>query len=75
MASAKKKNVATHPVRKTGKPRGSSKFFSENDDLRLGMDRRKFSYTVHVPERRSSQNRIKSSKTFKDAKPIKSDPC
>ena len=75
MASAKMKNAKMHSIQKTGKLGVSREFLSENDDLRLGMERRKFSYTIHVPERRSGQNRIKSSKAFTNKKPIKPDPC
>jgi hypothetical protein len=29
----------------------------QNGDKRLGIERRRFSYDVHIPERRSGQNR------------------
>ncbi len=59
MASAKTKNTLKQPIQKAFENRKSSKFLSEIEDLRLGMERRKFSYTRHVPERRSGQNSVK----------------
>ncbi len=60
MASAKTKNTTKHPIQKACENRKSSEFLSEIEDLRLGMESRKFSYTIHIPERRSGQNRVKS---------------
>jgi hypothetical protein len=60
MTSAKTKSPAKHPIQKACENRKSSEFLSEIEDLRLGMERRKFSYTIHIPERRSDQNRVKS---------------
>ena len=55
MASAKIKSAQTHPARNTLKQGESAKLLGKNEDLRLGMERRKFSYTIHIPERRSGQ--------------------
>jgi hypothetical protein len=60
MASSKTKNTTKHPIQKAFENRKSSEFLSEIEDLRLGMERRKFSYTIHIPERRSDQNQVKS---------------
>jgi hypothetical protein len=35
--------------------------FIDNDDRRSGIDRRKFSYAVYIPERRSNKDRRKGS--------------
>lgn len=35
------------------------KILLDNDDRRLGTDRRRFSYAVHIPERRSGIDRRK----------------
>jgi len=59
MASAETKNAIKQPNQKAFENRKSSEFLSEIEDLRLGMERRKFSYTRHVPERRSGQNSVK----------------
>jgi len=32
-------------------------FIKDNEDKRLGLDRRQFSYDKHIPERRSGQDR------------------
>jgi len=32
-------------------------FISDNGGMRLGLDRRQFSYDKHIPERRSAKNR------------------
>ncbi len=60
MASAKTKNTTKRPIQKACENRKSSESVSEIEDLRLGMERRKFSYTIHIPERRSGQNHVKS---------------
>jgi hypothetical protein len=65
MASAKTKNNQKHPIQKVCENRKSSEFLSEIEDLRLGMERRKFSYTLHIPERRSGQNSVKPNNHFK----------
>ena len=36
-------------------------FIKDNEDTRLGLDRRQFSYDKHIPERRSGQDRRTSS--------------
>ncbi len=65
MASAKTKNTTKHPIQKACKNRKSNEFLSEIEDLRLGMERRKFFYTIHIPERRLGQNHCKSVKSIK----------
>jgi hypothetical protein len=60
MASSETKNTTKHPIQKAFENRKSSEFLREIEDLRLGMERRKFSYTLHVPGRRSGQNRVTS---------------
>jgi hypothetical protein len=37
----------------------NNKTFPANDDRRSGIDRRKFSYAVYIPERRSNIDRRK----------------
>jgi len=64
MASAKTKNAIKQPIQKAFENRKSSEFLSEIEDLRLGMERRKFSYTIHIPERRSGQARVNSRQSF-----------
>lgn len=59
MASAKKKNSTRHTTQKTSENMESSELRSGTEDLWIGMERRKFSYTIHIPERRSDQNRTK----------------
>ena len=56
MASTKKKNAIRQPIKKTFIKRSSVELPGEIEDMRLGMERRKFSYTIHIPERRSGQN-------------------
>jgi len=58
MASVKAENSPRRSNQESFK-RESIEFGSENKDLRLGMERRKFSYTIHIPERRSCQDRDK----------------
>jgi hypothetical protein len=55
MTSAKTKSATKYPIQKTCENRKSSEFLSEIEGLRLGMERRKFSYTIHIPERRTGQ--------------------
>ena len=38
----------------------NNKIFLDNDGRRSGTDRRRFSYAVHIPERRTSIDRRKS---------------
>lgn len=57
MVPDKANNGTKHLPQKVNENKESSKFKSEIDDLWLGMERRKFSYTIHVPERRSRENR------------------
>lgn len=59
MTSAKMKNSPKSPTQKSFENRKSSELRSEIKDLWSGMERRKFSYTIHIPERRSDQNRAK----------------
>jgi hypothetical protein len=37
----------------------NNKILPENDDRRSGIDRRRFSYAVYIPERRSNIDRRK----------------
>lgn len=53
------KNSRRDSTQKAFESRESREFRSEREDLRLGMERRKFSYTIHIPERRSDQNQLK----------------
>ena len=59
MALAKMKNNTRHSTQKAFENRESREFRCESEDLWLGMERRKFSYTIHIPERRSDQNQLK----------------
>lgn len=59
MAPDKANNGTKHPPQKVNENKESSKFKCEIGDLWLGIERRKFSYTIHVPERRSHKNRSK----------------
>jgi hypothetical protein len=65
MASAETKNAIKQPNQKAFENRKSGELLSEIEDLRLGMERRKFSYTIHIPERRSGQNSVKPNNHFK----------
>ncbi len=65
MASSETKNTTKHTIQKAFDNRKSSESLNEIEDLRLGMERRKFSYTIHVPERRYSQNSVKPNNHFK----------
>ena len=65
MTSSETKKTKTRPLQKAFVRRKSSEFLSEIEDLRLGMERRKFSYTLHIPERRSGQNSVKLNNHFK----------
>jgi hypothetical protein len=56
MVPDKANNGTKHPPQKVKENKESSKFESETDDLWLGLERRKFSYTIHVPERRYKKN-------------------
>jgi hypothetical protein len=68
MASAKTKNDTRLPTLKVLKNGPSKDSQSEEKDLWLGMERRKFSYTFHIPERRSHQNRKMPESTIQNAK-------
>ena len=57
MASAKTKNGTRLPTLNVVKTGASKDFHGEGKDLWLGNERRKFSYTIHIPERRSNQDR------------------
>jgi hypothetical protein len=65
MASSETKNAIKQPIQKAFENRKSGELLSEIEDLRLGMERRKFSYTIHIPERRSGQNSVKLNNHFK----------
>jgi hypothetical protein len=70
MASVKPKNDKNLQNLKIVKNRSSKDFRGENDDLWLGMERRKFSYTIYIPERRSKQNRNEPESTILSSKHI-----
>ena len=74
MASAKFKQAINHPNRKASKQKEPIDWVNESSDQRLGMERRKFSYTIHIPERRSGHNNLKSNNFFQNAKQAKPDP-
>ena len=57
MTSAKTKNGTILPTLKVVKKGASKDFHREGKDPWLGIERRKFSYTIHIPERRSNQDR------------------
>lgn len=59
MTTAEKKNSTRHTTQKTFENKETSELRSEIEDLRLGIERRKFSYTIHIPERRFDKNRAK----------------
>jgi hypothetical protein len=59
MTSAKTKNSTKHTTKKAFENLESSELRSDIENLWIGMERRKFSYTIHIPERRSDQNRAK----------------
>ena len=59
MTSAKRKNSTRHTTQKAFENKETSELRSEIEDLRLGIERRKFSYTIHIPERRFDKNRAK----------------
>ena len=59
MASSETKNYTKRPIQKAFENWKSIELLSETEDLRMGMERRKFSYTLHIPERRSGQNSVK----------------
>jgi hypothetical protein len=68
MASAKTKKDRRLLALKVVKNRLSRDFQGESKDLRLGIERRKFSYTFCIPERRSNQNRNKLESTILSSK-------
>jgi hypothetical protein len=68
MASAKKKDDKSHLTQKLFKNGKSREFRDGSNDLWLGMERRKFSYTIYIPERRSNQNRNKPESTILTSK-------
>jgi hypothetical protein len=59
MVTDKANNGTKYPPQKVNENKESSKLKSEIDNLWLGMERRKFSYTIHVPERRYHKNTSK----------------
>lgn len=68
MASAKTEKDRRPPTLKVVKKRLSRDFQGESKDLWLGIERRKFSYTFYIPERRSNQNRNKPESTILSSK-------
>jgi len=59
MASAKTENSPKRSNQESFEKRESIEFRNEIEDMRLGMERRKFSYTIHIPERRSCPDQDK----------------
>ena len=57
MASSETKDTPKHKIQKKIEDMKSSEFPNEIEDLRMGMERRRFSYTCHIPERRSLKDR------------------
>ena len=55
----KRRNMGTDKKRGVEKARVeiSPNFLSDRGGRRLGLDRRRFSYTYHIPERRSGRDR------------------
>jgi hypothetical protein len=55
----KRRNMGTEKERgvKKAKVQVSPFFLSDRGGRRLGIDRRRFSYTLHIPERRSGRER------------------
>ena len=55
----KRRNMGTEKKRgvKKAKVEVSPFFLSDRGGRRLGIDRRRFSYTLHIPERRSGRER------------------
>lgn len=55
----KRRNMGTDKERGVKKPRVqvSPFFLSDRGGRRLGIERRRFSYTLHIPERRSGRER------------------
>ena len=68
MGPAKTKNDRRLQSLKVVKNRASRVFQVESKDLWLGIERRRFSYTFYIPERRSNQNRNKSESTILSSK-------
>jgi hypothetical protein len=68
MASAKTKNGTRLPSLKVVENGASRDFHGEGKDLWLGIERRKYSYTIHIPERRSNQNRNVPESTIQNPK-------
>ena len=68
MASAKTNNDTRLPNLKVGKTGASRDFHGEGKDMWLGVERRRFSYTIHIPERRSHQSRNKPESTIQNPK-------
>ena len=59
MMAAKMKKSAMHPKQKAYEIWKKNEYQGETEDLKPVIERRKFSYTIHIPERRSIQNRTK----------------
>ena len=64
--SSRKDSMIKNPTNvKAHKAKETDRDSIEIEDLRLGMERRKFSYTIHIPERKLDQNHCKSVKSIK----------
>ena len=71
MASASKIKATKHLVKEFDENCESIETESEIEDLRPVIERRKFSYTFHIPERRSGQHRVQSKKSSQNPVQIK----
>ena len=65
MTTKKKKKSAKHPKQKAFETWEKNEYQDETEDLKPVIERRKFSYTTHIPERRSIQNSTKSKDLLK----------
>ena len=66
MTTAKKKKSSKHPKQKAYETWKKNEYQDETEDLKPVIERRKFSYTIHIPERRAHQNRDTTDNLFQD---------
>jgi len=64
MASSKTKNAIKQPIQKDFESRKSGELLSEIEDMRLGMEKRKFSYTLQFREKKEDLRRKKIQTDF-----------
>jgi hypothetical protein len=64
MASSKTKNAIKQPIQKAFESRKSGELLSEIEDMRLGMEKRKFSYTLQFREKKEDLRRKKIQTDF-----------